>query len=241
MTRKSKGRTSHASSIATFSGFVLLTEALASQSPTVIFRGQAVRKHLVPRIARPDDTKDSTASERRMLDELRRMGGAFLADIPDNEWDLLVAAQHFGMATRLLDWTSNPLAAMWFACADKEPGNAYIYALAVPDELLIPNKTGKGPFEQAKTRVFQPRWNNPRIVAQHGWFTAHRFSKKSRRFVPLEWNPEVSPYLTEFVIPGDGRVQMLKSLDRHGISSRTLFPDLMGLCQYLTWCHGAGK
>jgi len=38
----------------------------------------------------------------------------FLVD----EWEWLVWAQHYGMKTRLLDWTSNPLTALWFACSN---------------------------------------------------------------------------------------------------------------------------
>jgi hypothetical protein len=47
----------------------------------------------------------------------------------------------------------------------------------------------------------------------------------------------VSRHLSEFVVPADSRLPLLKSLDRNGISSRTLFPDLEGLCRYLTWQH----
>lgn len=125
------------------------------------------------------------------------MGAALLPEPTADDWELLVVAQHFAMATRLLDWTSNPLAALWFSCSSPEKGDCYVYSLAA-DSLLIPPEKVGSPFEQAKTRVFQPRLNNPRIVAQDGWFTAHRFSKQSNRFVALEKNPEIRPTSPHF-------------------------------------------
>jgi hypothetical protein len=131
-----------------------------------------------------------------------------------------------------LDWTSNPLAALWFACADPKAGDAYVYALDA-DRLQHHDVYAQDPFKQKKTLVFQPRLNNPRIIAQHGWFTLHRYSEKVGKFVALESNSDIKGRLDEFKVPEENRQNMLDSLERHGINRSTLFPDLEGLCKHL--------
>ena len=70
-----------------------------------LFRGQSCDGPLLPKIARKNPKQDTTEKEKKMLEELRRRANLFIGNKMDN-WDLMVYAQHFGMATRLLDWTS---------------------------------------------------------------------------------------------------------------------------------------
>src|SRR5262249_33650157 len=39
------------------------------------------------------------------------------------------AAQHYGLPTRLLDWSTNPLAALFFACDGEPNEDGFIYAM----------------------------------------------------------------------------------------------------------------
>ncbi len=215
-----------------FSQFVDIVERLGNDSELMLFRGQAEKGNLLPSIARKNPKTDSTSAEQELIKELKRMGASILPKNDLDDWDLLVIAQHFGMKTRLLDWTSNPLAALFFACNDWKKGDVYVYALDANRYLKEPQK---GPFDTGRTQVIRPKLNNPRIIAQHGWFTAHKYSKSSKKFVPLEKNNEISESVQEIKIPEDTREKLLKSLDRHGVSSRTLFPDLEGLCKYINW------
>lgn len=218
-----------------FSAFVNETEIFDLVADLVLFRGQAVEGGLLPGIARINPRADTTTQEKEALAQLKLMGASFLDLNQPTQLDLLVVAQHAGLKTRLLDWTSNPLAALWFACADLRDGDTYVYAL-VADKL---QKKGlyevKDPFLVPVTRAFQPRLNNPRILAQHGWFTLHRYSQSVSTFVPLDVNPKTRGELTEIRIPAENREDVLRSLDRYGISRRTLFPDVEGLCRFLNW------
>ncbi|AIY41981.1 hypothetical protein LT85_2823 [Collimonas arenae] len=200
----------------------------------VFFRGQSISGNLLPSIARLDPKIDTTVMEKEILKQLRLQGSSMLPDSNETDLDILVRAQHYGLKTRLLDWTSNPLAALWFACSDRRPGDVYVYAL-IADDLLDEDVFESNPFASSKTQVFQPRMNNNRIIAQHGWFTLHRYSKSSKRFVSLETNSEIKKHLYQYTIPAQYRDETLISLDRLGVNAKTIFPDFDGLCRHLNW------
>ena len=228
--------TSADASANSFVNFVNLIESLHLVSGTPIFRGQAVEGNLLPGIARQDRLRDTTQLERSMLRQLSLVAANQLQP-GIGELDLLVIAQHHGMRTRLLDWTSNPLAALWFACVDQTPGDVFVYAFDTQDALLE-EPYSKNPFEHGETKVFQPRLNNPRIVAQQGWFSLHCFSPHSCQWVPLEKSAELKGRLITIEVPSDSRPEILQSIARHGTSTRTLFPDLDGICRHLNWQDG---
>jgi hypothetical protein len=217
--------------------YVAMIEEIPELNGFSIFRGQGVRRNLLPSIARKAPTKDTTDLEREMLRQMALMGAALLPPA-GSVLDHLVVAQHFGMKTRLLDWSSNPLAALWFACSGGSEGDAYVYALPTRG-LLLEDPYSIDPFSVTATKVFQPRLNNPRVLAQHGWFTLHCFSPKNKRWVRLETHATAKDELFEMVIPAKYKLKMLLALDRHGVSSRTLFSDLGGLCQHLNWANAA--
>lgn len=87
---------------------------------TVLFRGQSTDHPLLPTIARLKHRRAILENEELIFAAFQRQAITFLNPVPDNSWDWLAIAQHHGLPTRLLDWTKNPLAALWFAV--RKPG-----------------------------------------------------------------------------------------------------------------------
>ncbi len=206
------------------------------KTDVVLFRGQRESKPLLPKIARDNPKKDTTSIEKEMLSELRRTGSLYLPPDNKDDWDLLVYAQHYGMATRLLDWSDNPLVALWFAAANQDVANSsFVYMFEPEKSSLLDRNKDKSPFTAKSTKVLRPNLNNTRIVAQSGWFTSHVYAKNLSKFIALEKHKLHGPLLTRFEITGRIKSDMLIMLDKLGINNRTLFPDIQGICTHMNW------
>src|SRR6266851_7274901 len=98
-----------------------------SSSTRLLFRGQNVDRPLLPKIARLAQQRSIhndhlVKLERRMLDRFKKESVPLLKGLqPTTNWDWLSVAQHQGLPTRLLDWTANALAGLWFAVAADPP------------------------------------------------------------------------------------------------------------------------
>lgn len=207
------------------------------ETDTLLFRGQPCGKPLLPKIARDVPQLNSTHLEREMLNRLRRQGHRFPAVNGATDLDLLAVAQHHGMATRLLDWSSNPLVALWFACAEPsttQPAHLYIYRAS--EDVRLDPTVDSDPFSFAVTKIFQPPHNNSRVAAQCGWFSVHPYYA-GLNFKSLDEDVIHYLWVYHLEIPATEKPAILAKLDVLGVNHRSLFPDLDGLCRHITWEH----
>jgi hypothetical protein len=210
----------------------------------LIFRGQPVDKPLLPKIARLNlrlKTNALAKTEQLILGEFRR-GILPLAEFnPTNNWDLLALAQHHGLPTRLLDWTYNALAALWFA-VEKAPesdksGNALggvVFILAGDVNDFRTNTDKVDPLSNKITKIFRSNVISRRISAQTGIFTVHKINSVGKMF-KFETHANFKQKLTKLSIPPNRFAIIRRQLDILGINRRLLFPDLDGFCSHLTW------
>lgn len=81
-----------------------------------VFRGLPDRSYaLTTTLDRFHHGQAGVNFERRLFVEFKQRARPYLRLPPDNDWEYLVVAQHYGLPTRLLDWTDSPLVAAHFA------------------------------------------------------------------------------------------------------------------------------
>jgi hypothetical protein len=205
-----------------------------------LFRGQPKNENLLPPIGR--DTfkprRDLAESERRMFDEFRAVSLPFLTFAPRSPLEWLAVAQHHGMSTRLLDWTTNPLAALWFAIrgAGSNANAVDVWCLDAKKRGRVPPRVEAKPFKVQRCYVYRPPHVSDRIVRQSGWFTLHPL-RPDGTFGALEADAKYADKLSRLRIPRRVFGNMRYSLDRYGAHEATFMPDLPGAAAYVDWCH----
>ncbi len=192
------------------------------------FRGQSNQRWgLIPRIGRD---KCLIRHDKFFSRQFKRLSMPFLdrSHMPSGEFEWIVLAQHYGLPTNLLDWTSNPLVALYFAVNEnfRKDGAVWVISSDMLPELTDENLSNK-PNEAF---TFLPSHISSRITTQSSFFTYHR----NPRLV-ISKHKQMQKLFKKIIIKKEIKPNIIMELNKLGINQFSLFPGLDGLCEYLRW------
>jgi len=114
------------------------------QNNKLLFRGQnrewTLRSKLLRLSIQNKSIKEIYIYERTILEEFKKTAvESFNVPSDINIWDILALSQHFGLPTRLIDWTEDPLIALWFAFFEEKSCNTdrVVFGLILEDDQLV--------------------------------------------------------------------------------------------------------
>jgi hypothetical protein len=231
----------------------------------MIFRGQAMSSWPIEtRLARGFASNEIMANERRMLQIFRSEAADHLrleAYMPGNNFEWSCYMQHFGAATRLLDWSKSPFIALYFAAESHDSEDAAVWALnydwfAKMSRRSIARRHASmqgyrgDPGDLYDSMVknsapsilhASPAMRFRRMVSQAAVFTivgdqTASFSVNVTRLASdhRQEIPKARPLIIKIEIPASEKPQILYKLESMNITKALIYPGLDGLAGSLS-------
>jgi hypothetical protein len=230
----------------------------------VFYRGQNsfVRQKLLPSLLREDyDTNNriyGNRCDKLFMNTFKSRAIACINFVPQNDWEWMSTAQHYGLPTRLLDWSQSSLAALFFAVEKEtfnyveEIDNPVIWCLNpvalnekvrfIDDYNVIPNiieenaslqrglkeKYGIGTYLEAP--VYPVAIVCP---TSNGRINAQKgtftlFPLNARPLEDMECADEI---LCKVIIDRNNKTEIKKQLFEIGITYSNIYPELEYVCK----------
>ena len=224
------------------------------------YRGQLSNAwHLKPGITRTLTTADEVKRfEKKLMDEFKikmtetkQLDKLLTHKHPiayQNEWALLSQAQHYGIPTRLMDWTLNAEVGLYFAVDndkyDDQDGQYWV--IYVPQEkILIDGNPEKGYYHSRIEQLNGTLFINPsfyqhenseqaiaevRRARQHGKFTLQDYDKCTTGMDEQEeFNRDYFSYpgtvIEKYLIPAKYKAQLRLDLISKGFHGEFLYAN----------------
>jgi len=222
--------------------FLYAVIAISGTRRRAIYRGMADESWKIESSAY---IKLKKKDKKPTLNELRKYHSDLMDEVKNLHDDevkykgvtLLAHLQHNYVKTGLIDYTFNPLTALWFACSarneDEKSAKGVVYCTKTNDFNFIDGETEveklfnemnkkveKSYSETNTVYLFNPPKINRRIISQQSvfLFSANGFVDKEQH--------------TKIFIPSDCKEEISKQLSLVGVSRKVLFHDFHGLYEW---------
>lgn len=209
--------------------YIKVLDKLHRFSKTMIYRGQANSNWNITSSAyrelssnENDPVPPTILKEyhHRLIDGVRRLHDISISN--EDDITILSQLQHNKAKTILIDYTYNPLAALWFACTDKscENDDGCVYAIEESfTQNIFPLKTDDLDYLFKSTEityVYHPYQINQRIINQQSVFLISWLGKidKSKH--------------VQILVPKNKKNSIIQELQVLGVTKKTLFQDFIG-------------
>lgn len=204
--------------------FFELLDSIEDDSNTTIYRGQPdATFSLTPKAFRKEYLK---INDVQAFDYFKRNSVAHINVKLENDWEYLAYAQHYNVPTRLLDWSFNPLVALFFSVNEMKSVDTSLFKFDYSEIGTI--SLDENPFQVKTTGIYLPRAITNRILAQKGLFTIHTNNEKNS-------NQILDSNCTKYLINPKLSREIAHKLHKFGFTHESLFPDLEGISKYIDW------
>ena len=158
------------------------------------FRGQSSSEYkLIPSIGRrfKEGQEDVLKQyEKEVFEDFKRKYSMFTDARPKNDKEFLFLAQHYGLPTRLLDWTYNPLIALYFACCSNFDKDGIVYQ-SYQFSRKVFNEDKDDIFSFPAITLLVPNMTDVRYKNQNGIFVLY----------PEPWKEKFEFIYAKYIIP----------------------------------------
>ncbi len=218
------------------------------QEVDVWFRGHPDTVwRLIPSVYRPGL---AGGVEDEIRHDFQSRAYPFLGDQPTQpttDWDWYFLMQHYGLPTRLLDWSENAVMGLYFALWEESGSDSAVWVL---DPFWLNHRVSKYAQHLAfvESRIakrylappfggrslpkpplaMQPPQKSTRLAAQRGTFTIFGSSRRA-----LDDYREMRGHLVKIEVPRSARDKLRYELSSAGVTASTVFPELQALCKEL--------